>query len=82
VPRWFTIVERMVFQARLKMRCFSGPLTFQRTASDRRTSAPRTGFTVLDYTIIPKGLYVLQVGIKALSFTTPVRRLKIVLAPA
>jgi hypothetical protein len=82
VPRWFNTFERMVFQALLKMWCFSHPLTFQHTASDIRTSAPRTGFKVLDYTIFPKGPYVLQFGIKALSFTTPVQLLKIVLAPA
>jgi SAM-dependent methyltransferase len=82
VPRWFNIFERMVFQALLKMWCFSHPLTFQHTASDLRTSALRTGFKVLDYTIIPKGPYVLQFGIKVPSFTTPVQLLKIVLAPA
>ena len=60
VPRWFNIFERMVFQALLKMWCFSHPLIFQHTASDIRTAGLRTGFKVLDDTIIPKGPYVLQ----------------------
>jgi len=82
VPKWFNHFERLVFRGLLKVWCFPHPLTFQHTAEDIRRSAQRARYELIDYSIIPKGPYVLQFGVKVPSAATPVQLTKFVLAPA
>lgn len=80
VPKWFNLFERLVFRPLLGVWSFPHPLVFQHTAEQICRSADAADLRTLEYTIIPKGKWVLQFGLRFPSALTPVQLTKLVLA--
>jgi SAM-dependent methyltransferase len=75
----FNLFERMVFRLALYIKRGGHPVTYQFTAHQIIQGAEACGFTVEEFTLIPRGPYVLQFGYKWPSLLTPARPIKLIL---
>ena len=75
----FYLFERLVFRTALFLKRGGHPVTFQFTPKQIIKSAVAAGFTVTEFTFIPRGNFVLQFGYKWPCVLTPARPIKLVL---
>ena len=75
----FNVFERMVFRLALYVKRGGHPVTYQFTPRQIIRAAEASGFRVAEYTLIPRGAFLLQFGYTWPSLLTPARPIKLVL---
>jgi SAM-dependent methyltransferase len=75
----FFTVERMLYRLALAVKHGGHPVTFQFTPRHLIRNALRCGFKLDEFSYVPRGHFVLQMGYKWPSLLTPVRPVKLVL---
>jgi SAM-dependent methyltransferase len=75
----FYLFERLVYKLALFVKRGGHPVTFQYTPRLIIRSAEACGFSVVEFTLVPRGAYVLQFGHKWPSLLTPARPIKLIL---
>lgn len=79
VPKWFYLIEAIIFPIFSRINPLKHPSTFQYTQEDIKEVAESKGFTLLEYVNIPKGDYIIQLGFKLPAALTPTRVVKLLL---
>ena len=79
VPAWFYAFEKVAFSILNPIWSFPHPLVIQHTPSVLLESAKRSNLRVKDYTVIPKGKWLLQFGLPFPGALTPIEPVKLVL---
>jgi SAM-dependent methyltransferase len=75
----FYCVERVVYRPAAFVKRGGHPVTFQFTAKQIMRAAENAGFRVEEFTLVPRGLFLLQMGYRWPSILTPAKPIKLVL---
>jgi SAM-dependent methyltransferase len=75
----FYLFERLVFRLALLVKRGGHPVTFQFTPRQIIRSSLACGFSMEEFTFIPRGMFALQFGYKWPSMLTPARPMKLIL---
>lgn len=80
VPEWFYFLEKIAFRILHRFWRFEHPLTLQHPGKKLIRTAQRMGLVVEEYTLIPRGSWLLQFGLIFPACLTPVQPVKLLIS--
>ncbi len=80
IPGWFYFFEKILFVLLNPVWNLPHPLVLQHTPNEIIRAARKAGLKIEEYTMIPKGDWLLQFGLKFPAYLTPVQPIKLLLS--
>jgi SAM-dependent methyltransferase len=78
VGPWFALIERLLYRVALFLKRGGHPVTFQYTPRQLIHAGEACGFRLEEFTYIPRGWFLLQLGYRWPSCLTPARPVKLI----